>query len=149
MDRPQSPDSARSSLAKTRGLRTHFFNFEKGTDREKGGADLGPGRFGDSGPALYGSTGSIVSADASSVPGGAWYADDLPFAMDEPEDLKTYMRKVDDAPPELEMFSLPANRAVDQIERLEAELSASAVELQQFESTLSAGYDGSGHGYGE
>ena len=45
MDRPQSPDSARTSLAKTRGLRTHFFNFEKGTDREKGGADLGPGKF--------------------------------------------------------------------------------------------------------
>ena len=47
MDRPQSPDSARTSLAKTRGLRTHFFNFEKGTDREKGGADLGPGKFGE------------------------------------------------------------------------------------------------------
>ena len=36
MDRPQSPDSARTSLAKTRGLRTHFLNFEKGTEREGG-----------------------------------------------------------------------------------------------------------------
>ena len=42
MDRPQSPDSARASLAKTRGLRTHFSNAEKGGGREKGGADLGP-----------------------------------------------------------------------------------------------------------
>ena len=47
MDRPQSPDSARTSLAKTRGLRTPFLSFEKGTDREKGGADLGPGEFGE------------------------------------------------------------------------------------------------------